>query len=118
MTRSAAMRARSEMIASVIPSANHVSFGSGETLRRGRTAIERMGGTLAATCARLQATPPAMARAAARTIITIVAAVATRRRRLAVDTEAGGAATVESDATAVPIGVAGTTIGAMKRYPR
>src|SRR5260221_12815077 len=105
MTRSAEMRARSEMTASVIPSANQASFGSGETLRSGRTAIARMGGTLAAACAPLQTTPPAIARAAARTSIAIAAVLETPRRGLAIDTGAGSAAaTMEPSDARVAIG--------------
>ena len=42
ITRSALMRARSEITASVIPSAKYSCAGSCETLRNGRTAIARM----------------------------------------------------------------------------
>ena len=42
ITRSARMRARSEMIASVIPSAKYSCAGSCDTLRKGSTAMARI----------------------------------------------------------------------------
>ena len=51
MTRSALMRDRSEMIASVMPSTKYSCVGSPATLRRGSTAIARMRSGAGSRCA-------------------------------------------------------------------